>query len=145
LQDGFERPGSPRNYHFAIQHCSETLWKFRRDEPWAIEQVEVLCWLDIHLLEAYPFAASARESFRDACSLEELQRLWPAAITPERDGETEYDHVDSFYRLIKLYENDGYLEEAIEVARRAFRFNQAQDYFESLLARIAQLEAEDAN
>jgi hypothetical protein len=87
-----------------------------------IEQVELLCRLAIQLIETYP-----------------------DAVTVEREGETKYDNVDAFYRLIKLYENDGYLEEALEVARRAVRFNQAQDYFENLQARIAQLEAEDAN
>jgi hypothetical protein len=122
LYAGFERPGEPRHYHFAIQGCSETLWKFRRDEPWVIEQVEVLCWLDIQLIETYP-----------------------DAVAFKRDGETQYDNVDAFYRLIKLYENDGYLEEAVDVASRAIRFNQAQHHFERLQARIAQLEAEDAN
>jgi hypothetical protein len=53
--------------------------------------------------------------------------------------------VDAFYRLVNLYENEGYLKEALEVARRAGRFNQAHHYFESLQERIARLEAEDAN
>ena len=122
LYETFELPGIPSDYHFAIHHCNETLWNHRREEPWVVEQIERLCWLDIQLL--------------DAC---------PEAISSDRDGETQYANVDAFYRLINLYENDGYLKEALEVARHAVRFNQAQNHFESLQQRIAQLEAEDAN
>ena len=122
LFETFELPGIASDYHFAIHHCNETLWKQRRQEPWVLEQIERLCWLDIQLLEACP-----------------------EAISFDREGETQYANVDAFHRLINLYEDDGYLKEALEVARRAVRFNQAQNYFESLQERIAQLEAEGAN
>lgn len=122
LFETFELPGVASDYHFAIARCNEALWKYRREETWVIEQIESLCWLDIRLL--------------DAC---------PEAISFEREGEIQYANVEAFYRLINLYENDGYLKEALEVARCAVRFNQAQNYFESLQERVAQLEAEDAN
>jgi hypothetical protein len=117
-----ELPGVPSDYHFAIQDCNETLWERRREEPWVVEQIEKLCWLNIQLLEACP-----------------------EAISYEREDEIQYAHVDAFHRLINLYENDGYLKEAFEVARRAMRFEQAEDDIESLQERIDQLEAEDAN
>lgn len=122
LFETLEMPGIASDYHFAIQGCNEMLWKHHRGEPWVVEQIERLCWLDIQLL--------------DAC---------PEAISFDREGETQYANVDAFHRLINLYENDGYLKEALEVARCAMRFNQGQNYFESLKERIAQLEAEDAN
>lgn len=117
-----ELPGIASDYHFAIQSCNETLWKHRREEPWVVEQIERLCWLNIQLMEACP-----------------------EAISFEREGETQYYSVSAFYRLINLYKQDGYLKEALEVAARGVRFNQTQHDFESLQERIAQLEAEDAD
>jgi hypothetical protein len=120
LYETLELPGEPSDYHFAIQNCNETLWKYRREEPWVVEHIEWFCWLDIQLLEACP-----------------------EAITFDREGEIQYANVLAFYRLISLYEKEGYLTEALEVARRAVRFNQSQPDFESLQERIAQLEAEN--
>jgi hypothetical protein len=121
LYETLELPGVPSDYHFAIQGCHESLWKNRREEPWVVEQIERLCWLNIQLMEACP-----------------------EAISSEREGEAQYYSVSAFNRLIGLYEHEGYLKEALEVARRAVRFNQAQHEFESLQQRVAQLEAEDA-
>jgi hypothetical protein len=121
LYETLELPGEPSDYHFTIQNCNETLWKYRREEPWVVEHIEWFCWLDIQLLEACP-----------------------EAITFDREGEIQYANVVAFYRLISLYEKEGYLTEALEVARRALRFNQSQPDFESLQERIVQLEAEDA-
>lgn len=121
LYEALELPGEPSAYHFAIQNCNEMLWKYRREEPWVVELIEWLCWLDIQLIEACP-----------------------EAISFDRDDETRYVNVLAFDRLISLYEREGYLREAIKVARRAVRFNQSQHDFESLQERIAQLEAENA-
>ena len=51
---------------------------------------------------------------------------------------------DNLFKQLRA--KTGYeLKEALEVARCAVRFNQAQHEFQRLQERIAQLEAEDAN
>jgi hypothetical protein len=47
LREALELPGILSNYHFAIQSCHEELRHFARQEPWVLEEVERLCWLDI--------------------------------------------------------------------------------------------------
>lgn len=54
LRETLELPGTLSDYHFAIQHCHDALRGDAREEPWVLEEVERLCWLDIRLIENYP-------------------------------------------------------------------------------------------
>lgn len=118
LSEVLELPGCPADYHFAIQHCLDELWKQRREYPPLLEVVEHLCWLDIRLIE-----------------------LRPEIISFERDGATSYYHVLAFGYLIHLYEREGFLDEALDVANRAAKFN-AEPVMDRLRERIASIQAE---
>lgn len=119
--EALELPGEPTDYHFIVQNAATALWDRRRSEPDVLDEVERLCWLDIRLLQTRP----------DAISDE---------YTPER----RFYSVTSFKTLITLYEREGALREALEVARIAERFDQLAEKAEELSGRIAVLEAEDA-
>jgi hypothetical protein len=121
MMEGLELPGTASDYHFIIQGCAERLWARRRKEPQVFEIVEGLCWLDIRLIEARP-----------------------NSISMELDTETTFFRVIAFQRLIDLYEREGFLGKALDVATRAVAFQQGDLYAQRLQERIAALEAEDA-
>lgn len=121
LQEALERPGSPSNYHFAILGCIEELWTWqrRRGHPELLAEIEDLCWLDVRLVGAMP-----------------------SILTYERNGEQLYSAVPAFHHLIELYEREGFLQDALAVARRAARFYPDYPRVLELEQRIAQLDAE---
>jgi hypothetical protein len=119
LYETLELPGELLDYHFAIQGCCSELWRLRREEPWVLTDIERLCWLDIRLIEAYP------------------------AITQAKN-ERGFLVITTIQHLIALYEQEGYLYEALEVAEIAAQFNQQLSALERIKSRIATLESEEA-
>lgn len=119
LLEALELPGTLGDYHFAIQSCHDALRGDAREEPWVLEEVERLCRLDIRLIEAHP-----------------------ETITNEYGGERTYFGVSAFHRLIGMYEREGFLHEALEVARVGQKYGQCQGKVEELEVRIAKVEAE---
>jgi hypothetical protein len=121
MYEALELPGTPSDYHFVIQSCCQQLWNFttRRTEPWVFLEIEKLCWLDIRLLEAFPQMAQV-----------------------DRSEGPAYFHVVAFDTLIRLYKQEGYLYEALDVAKRAVKFDQQHEALEELQQRVAILEAE---
>jgi hypothetical protein len=117
--EGLELPGEPSDYHFLIQGCAEQLWIRRRDELSVVAEVEKLCWLDIKLVQACPDAVSDEYS--------EDQRFYAILAFP---------------RLIEIYEREGALAEALEVADVAVRYGQCEDARQRIVERIAAVEAE---
>jgi len=117
-----ELPGCPSDYHFLIQSCAQELWKRRREEPCVLEDVENLCWLDIQLIQTRP-----------------------DVITDEFAGEPKFYNVVAFSTLIEMYEREGFLQEAEEVAARAGAFKQCERDRQRLRERIAAVEAEDGD
>jgi len=115
-----ELPGELLDYHFAIQGCCSELWRLRREEPWVLAEIERLCWLDIRLIQAYP----------DIVQVE---------------NEREFLLITTMQHLIALYEQEGYLYEALQVAEIAMQFNQQLPALERIKSRIANLEAEEAS
>ena len=120
LYEVLELPGVASDYHFAIQGCFERLWGQRRTHPWVMGEIEKLCWLDIRLLEALP----------DTLHYEQT------------DGTSFYARSIAFERLIQMYERNGYLAEALDVAQRATRFHADDTILKPLRERLARLEAE---
>lgn len=120
MHRALELPGEASDYHFAIQGCLEELWRRRRQQPDLLPEIEDLCWLDIRLIEARP-------------------RI--ALLDP--NGETTSLRVPAFEHLIGLYEREGFLREALDVAERAARFGQGESHLQDLRQRTARLEAED--
>jgi hypothetical protein len=117
LFETLELPGEIEDYHFALQHCIEQLWKQRRAEPWIWEEMERLCWLNIHLVEAFPAPFVILEQFV---------------------------FIRAFAMLVRCYEAEGYLREALEVAERGARLGQTDLPIDALRQRIRQLEDECA-
>jgi hypothetical protein len=124
LQETLELPGKPEDYHFAIQGAAQLLWQRRKEEPAILDEVERLCWLDIRLIEAQPQAVT--NEFR-------------------RQGEPAYYQILAFGILLRLYEREGFLHEALAVAELAEKFEQPGSKVEALRQRLARLEAEDAD
>ena len=123
LYEILELPGVIPDYHFAVQACAEALYKIRHEEPSALEICERLFLLDIELVEAYP-------------EMLEYDEYEPGQVI----------RVPAFERLIRLYETEGYLHEALEVAGRAVDSRQdLSRKLEELRERLAALEAEDAS
>ena len=120
LYEALELPGVASDYHFAIQGCFERLWGQRRTHPWILREIEKLCWLDIRLLEALPDTLRHEQT----------------------DGTSFYARSIAFERLIHLYERNGYLAEALDVAQRATRFHADDTILRPLQERLARLEAE---
>jgi len=115
MMEALELPGIPSDYHFIIQGCAERLWARRREEPSALESVERLCWLDIRLIE-----------------------VKPSLIHAELRGA----RVMTFQWLIDLRAREGFLNEALDIARLAATFQQGDTNAQLLQDRIAALEAE---
>jgi hypothetical protein len=120
LYESFELPGELLDYHFAIQGCCSELWRLRREAPWIFAELEQLCWLDIQLIKAYPDIVQAK-------------------------NERTFLLVRTLQYLIALYEQEGYLYDALQVAEIAARFNQQMPALERIKSRIANLEAEVTN
>ncbi len=118
LSEALELPGTTSDFHFALQNCIEQLWKRRREEPGVVPEIERLCLLDLALIDNHP-----------------------KSITNEVGREPKYFLVHAFGHLIQLYERDGYLADALAVARRATRYEQDVK-LEAIEARLALVEAE---
>jgi hypothetical protein len=120
VYEGLELPGEPSDYHFLIQGCADELWGRRGREPEVLEDVETLCWLDVQLIEACP-----------------------DAIRNDSSDEPKFFNVLTFWILIDLYEREGFLHEALDVAERAARYGQGLEACDRLAERIAAVENED--
>lgn len=127
VSEVLELPGQASDYHFAVQRVIEDLWKRRREERDVLPELERLCWLDIRLIETAPEAISSELSSADA------------------DGRPIFVRVLAFSHLVYLYEREGLLHEALDVAERAKRFEQGEDDCTRLQERIAQLRSYDAS
>jgi hypothetical protein len=119
LYETLELPGELLDYHFALQGCRSELWRLRREELWVFGELEQLCWLDTQLIQTYP----------------DIMRV---------PNERNFLVVTTLQHLIALYEQEGYLYEALQVAEIAVKFNQQMPALERIQSRIATIEAEEA-
>jgi hypothetical protein len=122
LHEAVELPGTVADYHFALLGAYQVLWGRRKREPELLPEIEKLLLLDVSLVEAQP-----------------------ERIAPEIQGERIVPHVPAFHYLVSLYEREGFLHEALDIAKRAVKVGQGSADEERLIARIAELEAEDAS
>lgn len=119
LHETLELPGIGSDYHFALLGAYTKLLSHARRDPTLYAEVERLCLLDIELVE----------------------RL-PSAIRLNKDDTPA--HVPAYSILVSLYEQNGLLDDALAVARRAAAAGQASDNVERIEERQAALRAEDA-
>jgi len=125
LMETLELPGILSDYHDALQNCHEVLWKYRRDEPWVIAEIEWLCCLDLQLKEIQKILSTEGSIY----SVPDYMPYCPALS-----------------RLVKLYEREGNLQEAFAIAQRgniSYQDRKRKTFSASLQLRLAQLEAED--
>lgn len=120
LYETLELPGTLSDYHFALQHTHGDLKNHIGQESWVLPEIEKLCLLNIQLFDKHP-----------------------ETITYETDEGTRFFGVTAFRSLLDIYENEGYLREALEVAKIAVRFNYGNELVEELEERIKLLESED--
>jgi hypothetical protein len=120
LREALELPGALSDYHFAIQRAAETAYQGRLDDPGLVGEAERLWWLDVELVEAYPSTV--------------------------QHSPGEFYRVTAYERLVRLYEGEGYLAEALEIAERGLAAGQQHlsSAAERLRANLAELEAEEA-
>jgi hypothetical protein len=116
---GLELPGEPADYHFHIQAAIGELQKLGRRDYGALPELERLCLLDLKLLDA-----------------------WPRAILNEYGEDPAFYGSMAFGCLISLYESEGALHEALEIAERAAQFSQNPDRREEFMKRLAAIAAE---
>lgn len=120
VYETLELPGTLSDYHFALQRSHGELNRYIAKEYWVSAQVERLCQLNIILIDKYP-----------------------ETISYENDEGIHYSRVTAFNRLQNLYENEGFLREALEIAKIANKFYEQNDVIEELKERIKLIESED--
>lgn len=129
IHEALVLPGTYGDYSSALRKGIEELWKQRRSEPWVLPEIERFCWLSIQVAEADQ-KYSSLEGF-------------PTHAFGE------------FGLLIKIYEREGNLQEALAVALRAEEFFQQKflksqegvvgyiSFLEELQPRMTRLELEN--
>lgn len=115
-----ELPGEPMDYHFAMQHAAELLYKRRRTEPAFLPFVEWLAWFDVRLLETH----------------EALFRI--------SEDSPDYLSVFALDFLVDLHQREGYLHEALALAERFVRFRPRDPTLAKLRERVTLLRTEHA-
>lgn len=121
VYEALELPGSAADYHFALLAAYESLRSECRTNPDLLAEFECLCLLDVSLVQSRP-----------------------EAITHEGDGKTFMARVPAFKYLIRLYEREGFLADALAIARSAAACGQGTDDQDRLTKRLQDLKAEDA-
>ena len=121
IHESLELPGRGSDYHFALQQAASQLRSGMLEAPEVLSHVEALAWLDIRLVLAYPQAASSEVE----------------------DERFRHYIVEAFDTLINLYSTEGFLNEALEVARLAQRLNQGDQRVAALEERLATIRGED--
>jgi hypothetical protein len=122
LSETLDLPGTPGDYHFAIQGAISHLLSRRMQEPTVLDEVERLCLLNIALVEARPDAV---------------------AVDLGGDISGGFVEMHCFPTLITLYEEEGALPEGRGIAERAGKFGKCADALERLSQKEAAVLAED--
>jgi hypothetical protein len=120
LWEGLELPGRPYDYHVAIERVREMLFARRLDEAEVMETVESLAWLDVRLVLACPHAV----------------------LVQTDEGDEHFYGMSAFDALIRLYQTEGFMREALEVAELAERFPAPAKRVSDLRARLETIRSE---
>ncbi|MGO9972679.1 MAG: hypothetical protein ACLP01_07710 [Solirubrobacteraceae bacterium] len=123
IREALELPGRGSDYHFALQQALPQLRSQMLEAPEVLRHIEAYAWLDIKLALAYPQAVS----------------------TDVPGDNFRYYIMEAFNTLGNLYSGEGFINEALEVARVAAQFEQGGSRLESLQERLAAIRAEDAD
>ncbi|MGI8680005.1 MAG: hypothetical protein ACR2LX_15250 [Jatrophihabitans sp.] len=123
VAEALELPGTPSDYHFALQNAASELYGRRRSDPTTIDDAHRLYLLDLDLIQ-----------------------LHPEAVTIGLDGPRTYVSILGLSRLMRMYLNEGRVADAAAIATIAERF-EAGDSRDAVAARTraAALAAEDVS
>jgi hypothetical protein len=119
IYEALELPGTAADYHFALLHSYEILWNRFRERADLLPELEQLLLLDIALVESRP-----------------------DILQIGGEDQTFWANVPAFYHLMRLYEREGYLEDALAIARRGAALRQGGDDLQRLEQRVVALSAE---
>lgn len=121
LYEALELPGTVADYHFKMLATCGALWSFRKQRPDLLAELEKILLLDVSLIKAHGYS-----------------------LAFEHNGEHRMPRVPAFDQLISLYEHEGFVHEALAIAKLATATGQGSADEKRLSERLAQLEAEDA-
>lgn len=122
IYEAVELPGTAADYHFALLHSYRILWSRFRQRAEILPELECLCLLDLALVESRP----------------DILRMGG-------EDETFWASVPAFHYLIRLYEFEGYVEDALAIARRGSALRQGDDDVQRLEQRVAAIQSEKAS
>jgi hypothetical protein len=118
--EALELPGTISDYHFKLLAAYEALWSHRRKRPELLSELERMLLLDIELVSRHG-----------------------KSLLFEPDREALMPRVPAFDKLIALYEDEGFVHEALAIAQMATAAGQNASHEARLSQRLANLEAED--
>ena len=117
IRESLELPGTAHDYDGVLTHACNSLAEHARRQPELIEEVEQLSLLNLNLLEAMPEVVRQRG-------------------IPTRSRV----RIPAVHRLVKLYEQNGLLDEALIIARRGVALGMSSDDVDRVEARIATMQ-----
>jgi hypothetical protein len=120
LYEALELPGTISDYHFKMLGTCGVLWSLRKRRPDLLSELERILLLDVSLIQAHG-----------------------ESLVFEHNGDRHMPRVPAFDQLIALYEREGFVHEALAVAKLAMAADQGSADEERLLERLAELQAED--
>ena len=120
MYEALELPGTVSDYHFKLLNACGALWSRRKRRPEFLPELEKILLLDISLVG-----------------------LHGDSLMFEQDGGPVMPGVPAFDQLISLYEGDGFIHEALAIAKLATAAGQGSSDEERLAERLVELEAED--
>lgn len=118
IRETVELPGTPDDYHFALQGAVTDLWRLRSETPEALDDLEEFALLDLRLIEAAPWCVQ-----------------WP-----DEEGNASFVSLPGVDRLIVLFEREGAHREALAVAERLAKFDNT-NRLERIRERVAVLDS----
>jgi len=113
--EALELPATPEDYYRIIEAAIERLQRRVLDEPEVLNSIEPLAWLQLQLLVSIPHVV-VHDGY-----------VWS---------------VVAFETLVRLYEDEGFVADAMKVAEMAGKFGTGEGQRELLRARIDAIRSE---
>lgn len=108
--------GTTSDYHFAIANACNIMWSYRKEEPWVIKEIEKYFLKGLELIENDPKSIMFDDKF---------------------------PRIELFDRLIMLYEREGYIEDAVKLAKKSVEFQQSEERLHKLQEKLNAIHDED--
>lgn len=122
--------------HFLYIYLQDFYYKYRSLGDYYIEKCKEFCLLDINSLEEM-FETYIRQEIEKLQNLKDFygkDYINDSIIKIKEEG--FIGSIPAFKRLSIIYENEGNLDEAIEICHQAIQFNQSDEYFKSRIEKL---------